>query len=231
MKTELDEILEFYENEKLALEKLIEDLVEEKEYKQAHIHQKALKKVNRYLFLFHNLENPNHTEIVQLQQTLEVLQKLERENPSIKGFLESRKHSIELQLQQLTAAIRTVQMDSQTFDEVIFDLVESKHSHFHFFLNTESNLYLDFKKVDQFITITIPKYKKLKKDYVLLKSNRNKLKSMGFKLTDDKKKLVFAYDISSFKDANPIKAIVSRVIYEGFGIHHIQNSSVIVIIS
>ncbi|MFN0255075.1 hypothetical protein [Pedobacter ureilyticus] len=54
---------------------------------------------------------------------------------------------------------------------------------------------------------------------------------MGFQRNRDENTLSLSFDISSFKDANPLKTIVSRVIYEGFGSHHIENSSIIVIIA
>ncbi|MFN0255076.1 hypothetical protein [Pedobacter ureilyticus] len=113
MISELDEILEFYENEKLALETLIIELVAEREFKQAHIRQKALKKVNRQLFLLHNLKNPNYAEILELQQSLENLKKLDRGNPAMKNFFDSRKHPIELRLQQIEANVAIEQLDSQ----------------------------------------------------------------------------------------------------------------------
>lgn len=231
MKTELDEILEFYKNEKLTLEKLIDDLVRQREFKQAHFHQKAWKKVNRSLFLFHNLRNPNYAEIVQLQQTLENLQKLDGGNPFMKDFFESKKHPIELQLQKLVADEPTVQMDSQVFDDVIFDLVEGKIKHFQFFINTKTKLYLDFKLFEKSIIIEIPKYKKLKKNFILLKSNVAILKNIGFERNKTENTISLNYDINSFKDANPIKTLVSRVVYECFGHHHIENPSIIVIIA
>lgn len=236
MKTELDEILEFYENEKLTLEKLIEEFVAEREFKQAHIHQKALRKVNLSISLFKTLENPNFLELEHLLNQLERyssnhFKKLMEESPFMRDFFKRDVKCLEEKISSFNEKPIAPHSDSQEFDDIIFDLIEDKLNNFHFFLNTGTNLYLDFKKVNQSIVITIPKYKNLKKKYVLSKANRNKLKDIGFKLTDDKKNLVFIYDISSFRDANPIKTIVSRIIYEGFGHYNIENSSVIVIIN
>lgn len=231
MISELDEILEFYENEKLALETLIIELVAEREFKQAHIRQKALKKVNRQLFLLHNLKNPNYAEILELQQSLENLKKLDRGNPAMKNFFDSRKHPIELRLQQIEANVAIEQLDSQEFDDAIFELAAGKIKHFQFFINPKTKLYLDFKTHRESIVIAIPKFKKLKNNFTLPKSNIAFLKGMGFQRNRDENTLSLSFDISSFKDANPLKTIVSRVIYEGFGSHHIENSSIIVIIA
>lgn len=231
MATALDEILEFYENEKLALETLINELVLEREFKQAHIRQKALKKVNHTLFLLRNLKNPNHAELTQLQQSLEDLKKLDNGNPAMKDFFERRMQPIKLRIQQLEVEVATDQLDSQEFDDVIFELVAGKIKHFHFFINTKTKLYLDFKLNEQSIIIELPRIKKLKNNFTLPKSSIAALKGMGFQRNKDENTMCLSFDVSNFKDANPIKTIVSRVIYEGFGHHHTENSSVIVIIA
>ena len=229
MKTELDEILDFYKNEKLALENQIEQLVSEREFKQAHIHQKALKKVNQSLTLFENLKNPNQIKINELELQLAHLKNIQTISYS-SDFFERIIQPIEQKLKELKVVTDPNRLDGQEFDDMIFDLIADKLHHFQFFLNKKSDLYLEFKKIGQAIFITIPKYKKLKKAYILSKSSRKKLKNIGFKLTHNKKNLVFEYDITSFKDANGIKTIVSRVIYDGFGIYHLQNSTIIRII-
>lgn len=236
MNEELNEILEFYSEEKLALEKLINSYVKDGKFKEAHLHQKALHKLSRTLSLLKKLENPNYEEIEQLEFRIQSYSNSEAEelikvNPRLKDLIEKEKKHFEEKIYRLSQMPLPSQIDGQDFDDLIFKMVEEKMSTFQFFINLEKHIFLDFQKTSNFINITIPKYKKLKKSYILSKQNIMILKGLGFTLDLENNLLFYKFNIDNFKNSIEIKTLVSRVIYEGFGYHNIQNSSLMVIIS
>ena len=100
MNEELNEILEFYSEEKLALEKLINSYVKDGKFKEAHLHQKALHKLSRTLSLLKKLENPNYEEIEQLEFRIQSYSNSEAEelikvNPRLKDLIEKEKKHFE----------------------------------------------------------------------------------------------------------------------------------------
>lgn len=235
MNNELEEILQFYEEERQNLESLIHLHVKDFEYKKAHFHQKALYKVNQTLSLLRKFENPNYEEIEHLQHLLENYSNREfieliEQHPYLSEKINLEKKHYEEKINQLRQEPRPRQIDGQEFDDVIFKLVENKIGGFHFFLNLETYLYLNFTKKDNFIIISVPKFKKLKKKYILRKSDIRALKAIGLKLDDARKSLVYRYDVAQFKDAIVIKTITSRIIYEGFHYSQLKNSTLIKII-
>lgn len=235
MNEDLNEILKFYKEEKDNIESLIKESVEDGEFKDAHRYQKALFQVNRSLSLLLKLENPNYEEIEHLTFLLQNYSsfrytKLVEENPKTKDYIETEKKYLEEKIKALAAKPIPKQVDEQDFDDVIFKLVEGKIKGFHFFINLENHLYLDFRIHHNQIVITIPKYKKLKKNYILHKANIIAIKKIGLKLDDNKKALHYFYNLNSFKNSIEIKTITSRIIYDGFGYQNLKNSSLIVVV-
>lgn len=236
MNEELNEILEFYSEEKLALEKLINNHVKDGKFKKAHLHQKALHKLNQTLSLLKKLENPNYEEIEQLEFRFQSYSNSETEelikvNPRLRDIIEKEKKHFEEKINRLSQMPLPSQIDGQDFDDLIFKMVDGKIRNFQFFINLEKHIFLDFQKTSNYINVTIPKYKKLKKSYILSKTNIMILKGLGFTLDLENNLLFYKFNFDNFKNSIEIKTFVSRVIYEGFGYHNIQNSSLMVIIN
>lgn len=236
MNEDLNEILKFYEEEKENLESLIKDNIYDGEYKEAHRNQKAQILVNNSLSLLRKLGNSNHEEIEQLEYLLHNYSssrytKLVEDNPKMKAHQETEKKYLEQKIKSLKEKPIPYQVDEQDFDDMIFKLVEGRIKGFQFFINLENHLYLDFKKHDNQILITIPKYKKLKKNFILFKENVAEIKKIGFQLSANKKELHYFYNLANFKNAIEIKTISSRVIYDCFGYRNLKNSSLIVIVN
>ena len=235
MNEDLNEILKFYEEEKENLEYLIKVNVEDGEYKEAHRNQKALFLVKNSLSLLRKLGNLNYEEIEHLEYLLHNYSsskyiKLVEDNPKMKANQETQKKYLEQKIKFLKEKPIPYQVDEQDFDDVIFKLVEGKIKGFQFFINLEDHLYLDFKKHYDQILISIPKFKKLKKNDILFKKNIAEIKKIGFQLSADKKALHYFYNLANFKNTIEIKTITSRVIYDGFGFRNLKNSSLIVIV-
>lgn len=58
MKSDLEELIEAYEIEKVELEKQISEYVEEGDYIYAHYHNKALRKINKTLDILKDIQHP-----------------------------------------------------------------------------------------------------------------------------------------------------------------------------
>ena len=72
MKTELDELIEFYEEEKQFLENCIKQNQEEYEFMHAHYHLQSLYQVNKQLDILYKLKDPNYTRKQELARYIKM---------------------------------------------------------------------------------------------------------------------------------------------------------------
>lgn len=233
MNEELKELLKFYEDEKESLEDMIKSYVEDFEYKAAYFHSKGLKKVNQKIQLLKNLNNPNSDQIAHLQRTkkmYEVVIPSLINNVEYSNYQANQKTKIDSQIENLINQNRSEKLDGQEFDDVIFSLIENRIKSFKFYLNKASDVYLDFKKDDKYLIISIPNYQHLRDQNILRKSSIKALKSIGFKKDKIKKSLFLIYPLINFKNAIEIKMLTSRIVYDGIGYFNINNLSIIKII-
>ncbi|WP_316786183.1 hypothetical protein [Pedobacter frigiditerrae] len=233
MNEELNEILRFYEEEKQGLEDIIKSYIKEFEYKAAYFHSKRLKKVSQKIQLLKNLSNPYSDKIESLQRMREmynIVNPILKDNTEYSNYLANQKNNIDIQIENLINQNKGERLDGQEFDDLIFSLVEDRLQNFRFYLNKESNLFLDFKKNNNSLVISIPNYNSLKEDHILRKSSIRLLKGIGMKKDKIEKKLILNFPLYNFKNSIEIKTLTSRIIYDGFGYHNLKNPSIILII-
>lgn len=230
----LNEILNFYENEKLALQDIIKSYIEDFEYKVAYFHSKGLKKVNQKIQLLKNLENSNSDQIDSLRRSKNIYDNIHpglKDNEEYLNYINEQKNKIDDKIENFIKQSKQEKIDGQEFDDVLFSLVENRIEHFKFQLSKESNIYLDFKKVENNLFISIPNYKNLRNNYIQYKSSIRALKAIGFKKHKIEKSLLLIYPLFNFKDTIEIKELTSRIIYDGIGYFNINNQSTIEIVN
>jgi hypothetical protein len=235
MNEELNDILKFYEEEKESLEHIIKSYIEDFEYKAAYFHSKGLKKVNQKIQLLKNLIDPNSDKLEQLLRSknfYDIIPHPElRENTEFLNYLNNQKLKIDNQINFIKNTPKEQYFDGQEFDDLIFSLVENQIKCFRFYLNKESNLYLDFKKLNDSLVISIANYDRLKKEYILHKSSFKALKGIGFKKDKTGKSIFLVHSLANFKNSMVIKTLTSRIIYDGIGYYNINNATTIEIIT
>lgn len=230
MNEEINELISHYEEEKTQLELWIKGAVEQSDYKSAHVNQKALIYINNQLRIFKALNDPYYLKKEEYENHISLYEKISLNHEQISDYIKEQIQKIRLNLDDLNSRKIAAFHDGQEFDDAVFDLVENKISAFIFNLRKEENLYIKFSVKKNKIIIRLTPFADILVSDYFNKSTVTVLKQIGF--TKNKLRTCFQikYPLDSFKDASPIKTIVSRVIYEAFYNYQVNKSTTLEII-
>jgi hypothetical protein len=211
----LAELIELLKAEQQELESAIENCVVEREFKQAHRHDKALRKVNRQLQTLYNLQDPSYEERQHLVHRMDSYKKF-LADPKYSGMTDHFLDKMnEVKRQSSQQHKEAEQLDTQIIDECIYQVIERKIKSFKFNLYRKANLYLHFKLINNQLQISFTPFAQLKEDeYMLVKRNKKALKALGFIYAGNKEYLYYLYDLNGLKDALEIKNLLSRIVFE-----------------
>ncbi|HKG05559.1 MAG TPA: hypothetical protein VKB19_03840 [Pedobacter sp.] len=215
MKSDLEEAIESYEIEKEALEKQIAEYVKEADYKYAHYHQRALRKINRTLDTLKNFQNPLYSSISEQQMYVDYFKRMMAgtkywSDEYLTRHISERENKI-LELQGVPVK---PSYDSQEVDDAIFGLVNDEISGFKFYFKSAPEVYVGFTKIEDTIHIQLGYDNDGTDNHQYILSDVNKFKALGFMLVNEH--WVYNYSLSSFKDALEIKIVLARLVYEVF---------------
>ncbi|MFC0517854.1 hypothetical protein ACFFGT_26815 [Mucilaginibacter angelicae] len=236
MKSDLDQIIEYLESEKQSLELSIKRNLAEYDYLYAHYQQEGLWRLNNHLDTLKYFKDPLFNKKQDIERWIRWMSRLENNDLEslYKDDIAEKKQELEkLNKDQVYKYFN----DSQVIDEALFDLYEGRISRFRLCLSKEDGFYLDFEMSNDFLKISyrpdpmFDSYEYIRDidddddDEVHL----HPLEKLGFSWDTDGKQLIFRYDMRGFKEALPVKVLLSRIAYEKFNFglgHHDLTSSV-----
>lgn len=111
--------------------------------------------------------------------------------------------------------------DSQVIDQALFDLYERRIGKFRLCLSEEDNFNIDFEMTGELLCITHqPDFQTRNYEYWVYIDDEDDtkyhhpLESLGFEWDTDRMVLIYYYDMKEFREALPVKILLSRVVYE-----------------
>ena len=221
MKSDLEELIDAYQEEKRELEKQIADYVDEGDYLYAHYHNKALKILNKTLDALKTLHNPVYRNILDEEMRIKGCTKM-LANPYYNGSNDWLRTYMDKSLRQsITESeekIRILQStevqchhDSQEVDEAIFSLVSGAVKAFTLFLKCSYDVPIKFEITNNAIEIRLV----LNDDVGVRKQKKmDQLVHTGFRLQGEE--WIYQYPLNRFKDSLEIKMMLSHLIYDVF---------------
>ncbi|TCD11522.1 hypothetical protein EZ449_04460 [Pedobacter frigidisoli] len=224
MNEELKVLISYYKDEESLIESLIKEDVIDQDHQAIHLHSLVLNKIQRKINFLEKLTNPNAAKLEAVKNRLEYLNKLSNKNNAF-NYHEEISKQIDHQLDLLNSFTTGYFNDGQEFDDAVFDLAENRIESFIFNLNKSRDLSLKFTKTGHEILVLLSNFKKLKKEYILDIDKRNILKLIGFREDKQMNALILTYDLAGFRDAIPLKQIISRVIFDVFNFQNLDNQT------
>lgn len=221
MKSDLEELIDAYQEEKTELEKQIADYVEEGDYLYAHYHNKALKILNKTLDSLKTLHNPLYRNILDEERSIKGYNKMQassyykNSNDSLKAYIDNlRRQSVtesEEKIQKLKNTEIQILHDSQEVDDAIFSLVNGTVKRFTLYLKSSYDIPIKFEIIHNAIEIRL-----VLTDEVGVRKQKkvDQLLSTGFLLHGDE--FIYQYPLNRFKDSLEIKMMLSHLIYDIF---------------
>ncbi|HEX8357045.1 MAG TPA: hypothetical protein VF610_06530 [Segetibacter sp.] len=231
METQLELLILLCEEEKIRLQKLIDECLVEKEYLMAHYHSKALYQINGKLHTLNKIDDKLYDEKEFKQRTIEGLQKrIEKESSDyIKEHYEQEIERAKKELEKLNQIPRQVTLpeDSTLLDETLTKLVEKRIKNLKLILNKENNLLLKFTYSSKELKVTLPYIKRHVKKWTLQEYDIKQICKLGFKLADNETKLSLTLTGEKEYILNKLKVILLKIFFEIFHFREFDNDSYI----
>ena len=220
MKSDLDLLIEQYEEERASLEKKVAEYLAEEDFVYASHHQKALWQVRGHLDHLYKMRIPFYEDISQLEK-LKLLSTRAQENEKHEFLSDYWKRQIEeheIKIKELSGHTPKPFYDGQVIDDALFDLVEHKLKGFRLCFREEPEICIEFKLDEGFIEVALPADLSLQEFDPEDDDNWQHIgifTGLGFQ-TDENNRLVYKYPLSQFKDASAIKILLARLMYDVF---------------
>lgn len=221
MKSDLDQIIEYFETEKKSLEVSIKRSLAEYDYLYAHYQQEGLWRLDIHLGVLKGFKDPFYYKKDEIERWLRWMGSFEDSErfSFYKDTIAEKRNELEkLNRQQADYYF----IDSQVIDDALFDLYEKRIRKFRLCLSAEENFNLDFEISGGFLKIT-HQLDSQYSDFVDSTdfddddiASKHPLINLGFEWDTNEKKFVYHYDMNGFKEALPVKILLSRIAYEKF---------------
>ncbi len=252
MKTNLDQIIDHWENEKLTLEDNIKQSIKEWDYISASHYASAIKLINQKLKNLGKIDPLHRNEIKHLEQRIETTQEhmihlsqnMDKELPLISDekrrerylirFLEYSQNQIksfQKQIEQLKTSKPSFYCDNQIIDEAISKVLEKEINGFKLYLDQSDNFYFKCTlSADSFFLIETPEPTEFDQDKWLFWSPLKILRSIGFEDLQKAPSFILQYSMSVNSDPQAIKRVLARVLFEAFEISKLKKDMAVALL-
>lgn len=224
-------LISLYEEEKVRLQKLIDDCLVETEYLMAHYHSQALYQLNGRLQTLHNIDDKLYDDKHFKQRGIDFLQKQIASESSdyMKEYLEKRLVSEKEALEKLNQISKeaTVSGNETLLDETLKKLVDKKIKNLKLILKKADNLFLAFSYSNKVLKVTLPYVKQHTKKWTLYDDNIISFKNLGFSLGESETKLTLTLNGDKAEILNRLKFVLSKIVFEIFYFKEFDNESYI----
>lgn len=231
MDYQLKLLISLYEEEKIRLQKLIDDSLAETEYLMAHYHSEALFQLNRRLQTLNNIDDKLYDEKDFLQRRICLLEKqIETESSEYleEYYIKNLQQKIE-ELEKLNEIPKppTLPESFTLLDETIKKLTEKKIKNLKLILKKADNLFVGFSFSKKVLKLTLPYVKQHTKKGILHEGNINSFKKPGFDLAENKTNLTLTLTGNKEEILKRVKIILSKIVFEIFFFKEFDNESYI----
>lgn len=213
-------LLSLYEEEKVRLQKLIDECLVETEYLMAHYHSQALYQLNGRLQTLKNIDDKLFDEKDFRQRRIDSIQKrIEAESSDyMKDYyvkdLQRAKEELEKLNQISKSAILPI--NETLLDEILKKLLDKKIKNLKLILKKADNLFLKFSYSNKVLKVTLPYVKQHTKKWILYDDNINSFKNLGFSLGENETKLTLTLTGDKADIVNKLKLVLSKIVFEIF---------------
>lgn len=231
MDNQLELLISLYEEEKVRLQKLIDECLVETEFLMGHYHSKALYHLNGKLQTLHNIDDKLYDEKDFRQRKIDGLQKrIETESSDfMKECYEKNLQRAKEELEKLNQIPKqaTFPDNEILFDETFKRFVDREIKNLRLILKKADNLFLGFSYSKKMLKVTLPYVKQHVKKWILYDDNINSFKKLGFDLTENETKLTLTLTGDKENILNRLKIILSKIVFEIFYFKEFENESYI----
>jgi hypothetical protein len=217
MSSKLEKLIAAYEAERLSLTAELEECVTELDYGRAHSFFKALGRVNQQLQTLYNLHDKWHDEKEHLGGLIAHWEARTRdEKEYMRRYLTERIAEMKEKLATLNLASAQEITAGHTVRDVLSKLLTGEIAGFTLVLHEANKLNCHFKLVRRTLILTLPEVRRHKDSYTLKKRDIKFFKRLGFRLYDNKDKLMLFAPYSTVEGVKAVQLLLARVTFDIF---------------
>lgn len=230
MNSNLNQLIEFWEQKKQKLELELENCINERDFEFAEYYSNSLNQISQKLRVLRSLDQNNQWNIDKYKQDISKIENeiLISDSERKKFILEYRLRNLHEQLNQLEENKNEHFEDAQKIDELLFDLYDKKINGFRIYLSKDENVYLGIEVYDnKILEIKLTKNEYIKNNKWINSIFEKRLRIIGFRYDFTKERLVLCKEIPVKIDTIEIKMFLSRIVYECYHELEIDNPMII----
>lgn len=229
MDNQLKTLISIYEEEKISLQKLIDESIADSEYLIAYYHSKALSQLNHKLQTLHNIDDKFYDKKRSVQRTIayhqneldsatsDYMKQLHlRELEHAKAHLEKIKDS-----SQATSDPETENL----LDTALRKLMHKEIKNLRLILSKEHNFYFAFTGNQKMLKATIPNVRQVLKTWMLNDDTLATLQLMGFRPDVHGNKLSIIYTGVKEEILPRMQILVAKIVFDLFYFDVFRNQS------
>ncbi|HVV54299.1 MAG TPA: hypothetical protein VHC47_03180 [Mucilaginibacter sp.] len=228
MKNDLDLVIDAFETEKKALQRMIKQSAWEHDHLIAYHHSEALLRLNRHLHILYSFRDPFHNERQELNRQGKFLRNKPKDikHRLWKFVVETHSKEIEERKLELEAKQKKNSFnDTQEIDDLLFAIAEGSIKTFKIIVPLYDDAELQFTREGALLLICINLYEPYEEDFILDNRIPDPLKGLGFEFNADKRSYVYQCNLTNFKDATDIKILLSRLFFDVFNGYDVRQSA------
>ncbi len=231
MDNHLTLIISLYEEEKVQLQKLIDQCLADTEYLMAHYHWQALCRLNSRLQVLKNIDDKLFDSKHFRQEIIDRLQKqIEAESSDyMKEYYLKDLERTKEELEKLNQTHQPAALPAKEtlLDETLEKLVDKKIKNLKLIFKKADNLFLGFSYSNKVLKATLPHVKQHTKKRTLYHDNITSFKNLGFNLSENETTLTLTLTGAKEDMLNRLKLILSKIVFEIFYFKEFDNESYI----
>ncbi|MDO7852323.1 hypothetical protein [Hymenobacter convexus] len=219
MSSRLQKLIAHYEAEEALLLAERAERLEEWDYGMAHRFTKALAEVYEQLHILNNLADPLHDE---KQRAADMLKRLENRSVEEAEYLQQYRQKQLVEARARLAALQaqarpnSAGAKSNHIEETLTMLLHGQIAGFSLVINPQQRLACNLRLVRRTLLITVPEIRRHRAEYRIQKKQLRFLQSLGFRLYDQRDKLLLYTSFAVPEDIVKVKTLLARLVLDGF---------------
>ncbi len=215
MSTKLEKLIAAYEAESASLTAELEECVAEMDYGRAHLFSKALRHVNQQLQTLCNLQDKWHDEKDFLAHSIRFWEeRASAEEEYLGRYPTERIAEEKKKLAELQQASAQKTQPGHCVRTVLSSLLAGEITGCTLVFHDSNRLICTIRLARKTLILTVPEVRRHQDSYTLKKRHIKCFKRLGFRLFDDKDKLMLFVPYTSPEDVRAVQGILARITFD-----------------
>lgn len=218
MSSKLEKLIAFYEAERNSIKAELEERLAERDYSRVHLFSKASDRISQQLQTLYNLQDKWYDEKEQLEHWIKLLEKslVAGDEHNMSEYYAYRIAAEKESLAELSdTAVQKSPLGS-LLHKMLLKLLSKELGSFILVLLNSRKLLCHIRLARNTLILTIPEVRRHRADYTLQERQIKKFKSLGFRLYDNKDKLMLFAPYSTLEEVDAVQLILARITFEVF---------------